>query len=555
MTYQRKPFELDVMDMQRHTVELRLALEKAKRRFEKAKMIDEFEKTIRNFLPTPEEAALSCEFIQIEHFDEEVSRKLADFLGRVIDFKCHREEQHEAMQNTLRRSQLHSRRKCLIKDNTMCYFCGDESVRRPSEPLMINGIQEIATEHYLGDHDYAPRINCYAAAAAEEEEATTQQQAEPQSQPTTTATNTPPASPADLPQTETPSHTPLAPSYTPPSTPPAPLDFQLQKESNIRRVIQAARPDDTRLAEDTHMTEDTSRPGLIIDEEPEPDMQAVDLSRSKASECDKTVAPTPDDDYDDCDALNDIDMHEDSLHSFFDKDNDTAARPIGDVPMLTDTDKDSKELKDKRPFGELQRCSTPLNLSATTDSADEVMPPISTIESVRQVTNASVLSDNNPTGLPLQVASPRVGPTVVIKKTKKRISGNGNYVSISGPNGTSSSAAARTLRSAPDYIPGQSTRRAKLIAPIDSAATPPPKGSAVAVKQSTSMASTTPTKHVRFSSSQQLVQRIDGNIAASQTRLAQTASQPASQPAPNGTGQRPQRRLQKSTPKRTMRNR
>lgn len=119
-------FELDTKDMERHAVELRLYMDRAKRRFMKAQMADMYEKIVKNQLPQSDQMDVA-NAIQIDQVSEEDTRRLSNFLDRLVD-KCMRFEQHQALQTALRASLQQSRRKSVIDANgqqvePICFFC------------------------------------------------------------------------------------------------------------------------------------------------------------------------------------------------------------------------------------------------------------------------------------------------------------------------------------------------------------------------------------------------------------------------------------------------
>lgn len=117
-------FELDTRDMERHSVELRLYLEKAARRFEKAQMRDAYERIVKNQLPQLDLNGPNV--LQLDQLSSaEESRRLTAFLGRLID-ACNRSEHHERLQSALRDSLYQSRRKSITigsQPEPFCYFC------------------------------------------------------------------------------------------------------------------------------------------------------------------------------------------------------------------------------------------------------------------------------------------------------------------------------------------------------------------------------------------------------------------------------------------------
>lgn len=121
-------FELDTKDMERHKVELRLALEKAKRRFEKAQMQDLFEDIVVKQLPSWVENN-QPNVLQIERVSDEENQRLRNFLRNLIE-RCQREDQFHLLQETLRFSLQESRRRSIMVDpearlNPMCLFCAN----------------------------------------------------------------------------------------------------------------------------------------------------------------------------------------------------------------------------------------------------------------------------------------------------------------------------------------------------------------------------------------------------------------------------------------------
>lgn len=118
-------FELDTKDMQRHEVELRMFMDKARRRFAKANLGDVFERIVKGALPDDEDAGPNK--LQLDSVgSQEEARRLGAFLDRLVE-KCIHLEQHRMLEDTLRDKLQRSRRKCVIEmqgqAEPMCYFC------------------------------------------------------------------------------------------------------------------------------------------------------------------------------------------------------------------------------------------------------------------------------------------------------------------------------------------------------------------------------------------------------------------------------------------------
>lgn len=150
-------FELDTKDMERHAVELRLYIEKAKRRFSKAQMIDMFEKIVKNQLAQTE-GSDAPNTIQIDYISEEDVRRLSNFLDSLVD-KCLRSEQHEMLQGALRKSLGDSRRRSIIDNQgqqiePVCYFCaGDNQQATNSLPAFgVNNLYEAINTYVSNQH-------------------------------------------------------------------------------------------------------------------------------------------------------------------------------------------------------------------------------------------------------------------------------------------------------------------------------------------------------------------------------------------------------------------
>lgn len=120
-------FELDTKDMERHKVELRLALDKARRRFEKAQMEDLFQDIVKRQLPSPSDRP---NVLEIDRISNEENQRLRSFLHALIE-GCQREDQFALLQDTLRYSLQESRRRSVTVDPTarlvpMCLFCASD---------------------------------------------------------------------------------------------------------------------------------------------------------------------------------------------------------------------------------------------------------------------------------------------------------------------------------------------------------------------------------------------------------------------------------------------
>lgn len=150
----RGGFRLDIGDMERRRVELRLHLERERRRFQQADQMDTFEKLLYDSLP---QANINEQnnIIQLERLDgDSAARKLESFLIRVIMASSHTEHQ-EAIQRVLRACLKSSRQQTvsLAKEMTvlepMCYFCGDVSPAQPVANATI-GYGESLHQHLAG---------------------------------------------------------------------------------------------------------------------------------------------------------------------------------------------------------------------------------------------------------------------------------------------------------------------------------------------------------------------------------------------------------------------
>lgn len=118
----RQPFQLDIEDMERHKVELRRFLEKAKRRFIKAEMPDSFD-TIVGTILKDDNVEEQQNSVTIPQMSDEGSRRLLAFLLTLIN-KCSFENQHKMLQDTLRQSLFESVRVCnQVEGRPFCFFC------------------------------------------------------------------------------------------------------------------------------------------------------------------------------------------------------------------------------------------------------------------------------------------------------------------------------------------------------------------------------------------------------------------------------------------------
>lgn len=126
-------FELDISDMDRHEVELRLYLDKAKRRFEKAKKPDRYEIIVSNCLEKPDQIQEN-DSITVRSMGDEGCNRLCLFIYTLID-KCENNlELHKKLQDTLRRALLESvRRYEEPNGQQMCFFCSQKFNRILSE--------------------------------------------------------------------------------------------------------------------------------------------------------------------------------------------------------------------------------------------------------------------------------------------------------------------------------------------------------------------------------------------------------------------------------------
>lgn len=145
---QRAPFELDVEDMDRHKVELRRFLEKAKRRFLKAEMPDSFETILSTILKEEQAQQQDQSSVTIAQISVEGSRRLAAFLESLV-YKCTLDDQHLMLQETLRRSLLvavrQSAKTCSSTPNGLnsCFFCCQALDGSPTQfPMDVDGPQQ-----------------------------------------------------------------------------------------------------------------------------------------------------------------------------------------------------------------------------------------------------------------------------------------------------------------------------------------------------------------------------------------------------------------------------
>lgn len=121
-------FELDTKDMERHAVELRLFMDKARRRFDKAQLADQYEKIVKNALAQSESEMTEQNSLKIDNVNSDSAQRLVSFLDNLVT-KCQLPEQHEALQNALRSSLHQARRKSVLDGSNgclaeqVCYFC------------------------------------------------------------------------------------------------------------------------------------------------------------------------------------------------------------------------------------------------------------------------------------------------------------------------------------------------------------------------------------------------------------------------------------------------
>lgn len=151
-------FELDIKDMERHAVELRLYIDKARRRFDKAQLGDQFEKIVKNALVQSEAQMNEQNSVRIDSVNTDSAKRLAGFLESLVN-KCSSPEQHEALQNTLR-SSLHQARRTSVLNGSLtdgvleqiCYFCASSSPQQSNMPpqgfSIHNILQQAATMHH-----------------------------------------------------------------------------------------------------------------------------------------------------------------------------------------------------------------------------------------------------------------------------------------------------------------------------------------------------------------------------------------------------------------------
>ena len=108
-------FKLDTGDMERHNVELRMLLDRHRRRYNLAKETDQFERIVLNVLnknkdevPAAEESSIQMRFV-----DPSGLKRLEHFLDYVIK-SCQGLNQLEDFQQTLRLALQHSRRQSIL---------------------------------------------------------------------------------------------------------------------------------------------------------------------------------------------------------------------------------------------------------------------------------------------------------------------------------------------------------------------------------------------------------------------------------------------------------
>lgn len=129
-------FQLDIGDMQRRQVELRLFVERERRRFMKANLLEEFEIIVTNVMQPIDQNTNPPRAIQIDSFNRQAATRLGDFLHQLVHM-CLNLEQRKMLEEILRQSLHESRRRSVLSDPSeqFCYYCSGNIA-----PIATSGI-------------------------------------------------------------------------------------------------------------------------------------------------------------------------------------------------------------------------------------------------------------------------------------------------------------------------------------------------------------------------------------------------------------------------------
>lgn len=140
---------LDTSDMEKHSVELRVLLDRHRRRFNTAQRPHAFEEIVMATLnKNRQQQANQDNYIHLQTVDPEGLKMLARFLDQLIAH-CQRLEQHEQFQQTLRAALQSSRRQSILAQQQQ----GD--CARPLEPFCLfcaSDLHATTCHHGLPDH-------------------------------------------------------------------------------------------------------------------------------------------------------------------------------------------------------------------------------------------------------------------------------------------------------------------------------------------------------------------------------------------------------------------
>jgi hypothetical protein len=151
----RRPFRLDIDDMERRLVDFRVMMDRERRRCQQAQMTDKFEKLLRDKLTElrtneatnagGEQVAQNPDNeIKLTTLDQEGLNRLANFLRYTVEM-CKRIEQQELMQDVLRKALQETRRKRFKSQQ--------EEPSAPIEPFCLFCASSLATPAANGCQD------------------------------------------------------------------------------------------------------------------------------------------------------------------------------------------------------------------------------------------------------------------------------------------------------------------------------------------------------------------------------------------------------------------
>lgn len=123
-------FQLDTSDMDRRATELRMFIQRERRRFIRAQMESTFEKIVKDALTAKDQDDDDATVCRVRSINESEAKQLNEYLDRLVN-TCSSTEQHGLMQDIFRKGLQSSRRRSIYDAagnqlEPMCLFCGED---------------------------------------------------------------------------------------------------------------------------------------------------------------------------------------------------------------------------------------------------------------------------------------------------------------------------------------------------------------------------------------------------------------------------------------------